>query len=140
MMFGVLGTAFGLIFFVVMPAALIAGQMADVYFWNTVIFVCLTIGMIQIAKLLLPSAANVVAGIIVNCLCCFRGLHKLRPVISKNLKAHKDKNTKSGIMMLTTVMFLIFLNSFSEQITTLMMDSVRNYLGGDLTAYTLDFD
>lgn len=140
LLLGILGTAFGCVFFVLLPASIINGDRAGFFFWNSVVFVCLTIGIIHIARMSLPLVAELIATILTTCCCCcFRGLRKLRPLISKNLRAHKDKNTKSGVMMLTTVMFLIFLNSFSEQLTTLMMEGVRNFLGGDITAYAIDF-
>ena len=81
LVFGVLGTAFGIIFFVIIPAALMAGRAADVFFWNTLVFVCLTIGMIQIMRLCLAPTAEVFAGLITKGFCCISGLKRLRPVI-----------------------------------------------------------
>lgn len=108
---------FGFISFVFVPHALLNMNIPDTLFWNCVIFVFLVVGMIGIAQLSLPMVAKVLVriyGRVHRVICCSRRVIKLEPLVLKNLHAHRSRNTKTGVMMLVTAMFIVFVNSFSK--------------------------
>ena len=111
---------FGFISFVFVPHALLLMDIPETLFWNCVIFVFLVVGMIGIAQLSLPLLASALVrfyGRLHRIVCCSRNVIKVEPLVLKNLHAHRSRNTKTGVMMLVTAMFIVFVNSFSKQMT-----------------------
>lgn len=72
-------------------------------------------------------------------LCCSRHAEKLQPLVLQNLKQHRSKNQKIGIMIITTVMYMIFVNSFSQQLSSLFFAQIQNYIGGDMAIYQIPY-
>ncbi len=50
----------------------------------------------------------------------------------KSLKSHRERNTKFGMMFITTVMFCMVLKSSSEQINQLSQSLLQRTMGGDI--------
>lgn len=103
--------------------------------WSGVIFIFLVMGMIVLCYLFLPYLAHFLVDFYVwvaTNILCMKTPKKHHLVVTKNLKANRAKNTKTGIMTLTTTMFIIFVNSFSNHTSQLMLANMKNYIGGDI--------
>lgn len=42
-------------------------------------------------------------------------------------------------MIITTVMYMIFVNSFSQQLSSLFFNQIQNYIGGDMAIYQIPY-
>ena len=42
-------------------------------------------------------------------------------------------------MIITTVMYMIFVNSFSQQLSSLFFAQIQNYIGGDMAIYQIPY-
>jgi len=50
-------------------------------------------------------------------------------LIINNLNFHERRNKKVGIIIVSTVMFIVFVRSFSQQITTLSLFEIGSFVG-----------
>ena len=57
---------------------------------------------------------------------------RFKPLVFKNLQAHKQRNIKLGMMYLTTIMFATFTNATKNQLQKLMLSSMQRVMGSDL--------
>lgn len=125
---GVLFTSYGVIAFVFIPNALIKDNSSGkAFFWLMTIFGALVVGLTGIAQLILPYSANLIVFLnvwLTKMLCCSSKAKKLQPLVVKNLQQHKKKNQKIGIMIITTVMYMIFVQSFSKQLSSLFFSQI----------------
>jgi hypothetical protein len=128
-------STFGVIAFIAIPGALINQKINEGLMWSGIIFIFLVIGMIVLCYLLLPSLSHFLVDLYVfvaTYIFCSKTPKKHHLVVTKNLAAHRAKNTKTGIMTLTTTMFIIFVNSFANHTSQLMMANMKNFVGGDI--------
>jgi len=125
---GVLFSSYGIIAFVLIPQAILVEESSGkAFFWLMTIFGALVVGLVGIAQLVLPIFAYyliVIHAVVRKRLCCSSKHQKLRPLIVKNLDSHRHKNQKIGIMIITTVMYMIFVNSFSKQLSGLFFSHI----------------
>ena len=123
LLMGLLFTSYGVIAFVLIPSALIVqNSSGTAFFWLMTIYIALVVGLVSVAQLILPIAAHYLVSVNVvlqRIICCSSKAMKLQPLVIKNLQAHRKKNQKIGIMIITTVMYMIFVNSFSKQLSGL---------------------
>jgi len=90
----------------------------------------------MVAKYALPWASRQLVSI-----HCFihskifynREAERLKPLVLKNLRSHKERNIKTGSMFITTVLFTMFLNSLALQISEMVLSSISRVLGSDLS-------
>ena len=133
---GGLFASYGIISFVLIPKALLVDNSGGkAFFWLMIIFFGLVIGLTGIAQLVLPFCAEYIVYMnahIQRYLCCSTKAKRHMPLVIQNLKEHKKKNHKIGIMIITTVMYMIFVNSFSKQLSGLFFSKIQNYIGGDM--------
>ena len=121
------------------PEALIVeGSGGKAFFWMMTIFFALVVGLTGIAQLILPMTSQYV--VVLNAylqkyICCNSKAKRHMPLVIQNLKEHRKKNHKIGIMIITTVMYMIFVNSFSKQLSGLFFSKIQNYIGGDMAIY-----
>lgn len=97
------------------------------FFWLMTIFFALVVGLTGIAQLILPMTAEYIVILNANVqkyLCCSPKAKRHMPLVIQNLKEHKKKNHKIGIMIITTVMYMIFVNSFSKQLSGLFFSKI----------------
>ena len=99
--------------------------------WLSIVFLILIVGTIVVCQMSLPYIAIGFVYLMQKTLCS-RSIRRLLPIVKKNLAAHQSKNTKSGVMMLTSVMFLIVVNSFSDQLLSIMISTFKHALVGDM--------
>ena len=59
---------------------------------------------------------------------------KLEPIILKNIKGHHSRNLKTALMFSVTLSFLIFAGTGFKLQETVINDSLRVYIGADMTA------
>jgi len=70
-------------------------------------------------------------------LTCCRRDRKIKPILAKNLHAHRKRNNKTSIMFTLALSFLIFSASSFKLINNMIIDSVESLIGADLYANTL---
>jgi hypothetical protein len=61
----------------------------------------------------------------------------LKPIIDKNLISHKNRNSKTAIMFVVCLSFLIFAGSTFKLLGTLIVSELEIAVGADLYAQTL---
>jgi len=59
---------------------------------------------------------------------------KLEPIILKNIKGHHSRNLKTALMFSVTLSFLIFAGTGFKLQETVINDSLRVFIGSDMTA------
>ena len=90
----------------------------------------------MVAKYALPWASRQLVSIhcfIQGKIFCNREAERLKPLVLKNLRSHKERNIKTGSMFITTVLFTMFLNSLALQISEMVLSSISRVLGSDLS-------
>ena len=133
--FGLLLTVIGLISYVLVPRAMINKEDGKATFYLLTIMMALIVGSITLVSLLLPKLTELVVHAhcyIESRLIFNKEVEKLKPIIFLNLKANSAKNQKTGMITITTVMFLIFVKTFTQQLDELFQHQLQRALGGDM--------
>jgi hypothetical protein len=100
------------------------------------VLILMIMGLTFIAILLLPYIQSALLSLF---LYCYRKDLKLKPIIAKNMEAHEKRNTKTAIMFAVCLSFLIFSGSTFKLIGNLIVSSLENQLGADLSAVALSY-
>ena len=94
------------------------------------------VSLVMVARYALPWASRQLVSF--HCfiqakIFCNREAEKLKPLVLKNLRSHKERNIKTGTMFITTVLFTMFLNSLALQVSEMVLSTVSRVLGSDLS-------
>ena len=114
---GMVFTTEGFLTYVFIPMAMMTGNKWLSNFLQLSIFSNNVIGMVLLIQMALRPLARVliiIHGYFQKYVVRNKKPHQYQAIILKNLDAHKISNQRIGIMFITTVMFLMFVKSFSE--------------------------
>ena len=126
--------------YLVIPVAFIKNWMSLAVFCLLFIFVGRVIGLIMVVQFMITGTSLK----ILKAYCWLSGklvrqstAKRLQPIISKSLVSHRERNTKFGMMFITTVMFFMVVKSTSTQMNSLGQSLVQRAMGGDLAVITI---
>lgn len=58
-------------------------------------------------------------------------------MIINNLKSHNTRNQKSSFMIISTIIFIMFVQGFTQQLESQSVNSIRSYVGSDFSIIPL---
>mmetsp|Transcript_5381 Transcript_5381/g.9034 ORF Transcript_5381/g.9034 Transcript_5381/m.9034 type:complete len:476 (-) Transcript_5381:1391-2818(-) len=124
---GVTLSVFGIVTYTVVPILFIIGDQGTAHLLLLILLFTRIIGVIMIAQLAITPLSK----LFIKAYAHFSALvlrskevRRLQPIVMKNMGAHRARNTKFGMLFITTVFFCIFVMSFGLQIEELMLSSI----------------
>ena len=82
------------------------GKMGIFFFIFQFLLILVILGLTFLSTLLFKPLEYLVMNVLL--LTCFRGDKKVKPIVEKNLQAHRKRNNKTSIMFTLALSFLIF--------------------------------
>jgi len=99
------------------------------------VLILVIIGMTFICMLIFEYLEKLILWLAINTCCrCDKRLHH---VISKNMEAHRPRNSKTSLMFTLAISFLIFAASSFKLISSMVVKTAEAYIGADLKATNL---
>ena len=99
------------------------------------VLILVIIGLTFICILLFEYLERLILWLAINTCCrCDKRLHH---VITKNMEAHKPRNSKTSLMFTLAISFLIFSASSFHLISTMVKKQAMSYIGADIKAVNL---
>lgn len=130
-----LAVVLGFVSYYVVPTAFIYQDLMLFFTILNSILLLMILGLCILALLLVPPLQ---ALLLKGMLLVFRRDRKLLPVISQNMHAHRNRNTKTAIMFAICLSFLLFAGSVFELLGAVMQKTVANQMGNDLYGKSLN--
>lgn len=107
-------------------------KMGIFFFIFQFLLILVILGLTFVSVLLFKPLEYLVMNIIL--LTCCRRDKKIKPIVAKNLEAHRKRNNKTSIMFTLALSFLIFSASSFELINNMIGDTVESLIGADMYA------
>lgn len=126
----------GIFTYYVAPSAFLFQNYELFFVITNAILILMILGLTFISVLLLPYVQQFLLTCFLN---CYKKDKKLYAIISKNMEAHQNRNTKTSIMFAVCLSFLIFSGSTFKLIGNLITSTMENQVAADLHAFTVDF-
>jgi len=132
---GLAFTLYGILCFVVIPSSYLLDNLPLFNLSLTSLFFGLVVGLISLVQHLVPGLASAIA----DAACYIQSVlsrnqrpRQLQHVVQKNMRAHKQRNQKIGLMFVTTVTFLLFVRRLAKTIGDLALSSAASIMSGDI--------
>lgn len=127
--------ALGIITYYFAPLAFIMKNYTLFFLILNLVLIIMILGLAFLSLMLLPTTQNLLINTFLFLVPKDRLLKK---VIQKNLLTHENRNTKTALMFVIALSFLIFSGSIFELMGTLIISVVESTMGGvDLYATSL---
>ena len=119
------------------PYALFKGKLTLMFMLLNLVLILVIIGMTFICVLLFEYLEQLMLWISIN--TCCRCDKRLKYVISKNMEAHRPRNSKTSLMFTLSIAFLIYSASSFTLISSLVVKTSEQIIGSDIFAHAYDY-
>ena len=111
------------------PMCFLLSNYSMFLFILNVILIVMIIGLILVMQLIVPKLEKIVLHLI---MCLIRKDRNIKFVVMKNLQGHSRRNTKTSIMFMISLSFVIFAGCTIELISNFISDVSRNIFASDI--------
>lgn len=125
----------GILTYYVAPIAFLNGNLSLFTLILNLVIIFMILGLSFTAQLLLPFLEKwILIGLIMT---LYRNSEKLKSIIIKNLRNHRIRNSKTGMMFTITLAFMIFGTCNFDNIGYLVSAGIKEAVGSDISVLKL---
>lgn len=122
----------GFMCYYLVPYSIFNSKWTLVFMMLNIVLILIIIGMTFICILIFEYLESSMLWLCINTCCrCDKRLHH---VITKNMEAHRPRNSKTSLMFTLAISFLIFAASSFALIATLIVKAAEAIIGSDILA------
>lgn len=135
---------YGFVSFIVVPLSLLNDDLVDTMSFLLIMFVSQIFAMEIMAYYSIGYVTEYLFALVcliercLTSICCRkkRSLSKHSSLVVNNIRSHQARNQKSSFMIMTTIVFIMWVQAFIRQMRSESIQSVRSYVGDDFTIVT----